>query len=199
MIISSKNEFHSLVTSLRNLLSKNDVSIKTSRVQELLSRCLGYRSANGLLADLPVDIRLTEKVFSSFRGQLKGRHGIDTINASRLLRFLESEHKSYSTVWRCDSKCYPRKISPTENYWYLTEDGWTPWSQMDFTKMRAELNIYKVVHSHFSSFLGEGSYAGSARPIWTADLGSYEFEAEAERLEKKFGDMPENERMFSMP
>lgn len=197
MIISSKNEFHSLVTSLRDLLSENDVSIKTSRVQELLSRSLGYKSANGLLAGLPVDIRLTEKMFSTFRELLKERHNVDTIDASWLLRTLETKHKSYSTVWGSDSKCYPKKLSPTENYWYLTKDGWTPWSQMDFTKMRTELNIYKVVHSHFSPFLGEGSFTGSARPIWTADIGSYEFESEAVKLEKKFGDMPERERMFS--
>jgi len=158
---------------------------------------LGYKSANGLLADLPVDIRLTEKIFSSFREQLKARHSVDTIDTSRLLRLLESKHKSYSTVWGSDSKCYPEKLSPTENYWYLTKDGWTPWSQMDFSKMRTELNIYKVVHAHFSPFLGVGSFTGSARPIWTADIGSDEFESEADKLEKKFGDMPESERMFS--
>tara|TARA_R100000329_G_scaffold39730_1_gene37220 strand:+ start:29 stop:406 length:378 start_codon:yes stop_codon:yes gene_type:complete len=120
---------------------------------------------------------------------------------SKLLGYFGSWNQSIKVTQLVggDSKCYPPRISPTENYWYLTESGWAPCSQMDFTKMRAELNIYKVVHSHFSSFLGEGSYVGSARPIWTADLGSYEFEAEAERLEKKFGDMPENKRMFSMP
>ncbi len=198
MIISSKNQFHSLVTSLRDLLSKKDVSIKTSRVQELFSRSLGYKSANGLLANLPVDIRLTEKIFSSFREQLKERHCVDTIDTSWLLRHLESQHKNYSAVWGSDSKCYPKKLLPTENYWYLTKDGWIPWSKMDFSRMRAELNIYKVVHSHFSPFLGEGSFTGSARPIWTADIASCDFQSDAHKLEKKFGDMPESERMFSM-
>lgn len=197
MIISSKNEFNSLVTSLQDLLSCHGVSIKTSRAQELLSRSLSYKSANGLLSALPVDIRLTEKIFSTFRRQLKERHNVDTIDTSWLLRSLETKHRSYSTGWGSDSECYPENISPTENYWYLTKDGWTPWSQMDFTKMKTELNIYKVVHSHFSPFLGEGSFIGSARPIWTADIGSYEFEAEAEKLEKKYGDMPEREHMFS--
>ena len=49
---------------------------------------------------------------------------------------------------------------------------------MDFAKMRVELNIYKVVQSHFAPFLDDDSFTGSVRPIWTADIASDDFESQ---------------------
>ena len=198
MKISSKNEFHSLVSSLRSLLSENEVNIKTSRAQELLSRSLGYKSANGLYASLPVEIDLTHKVFEVFDRILQEKHEASDTSGAVILRELESTHRSYSTHWDCDAKCYPTQLSETENYWYLTNGGWLPWKDMDFAKMRVELNIYKVVHSNFGSFLDELSFSGSARPIWTADIASNAFEVEAARLEREYGDMPDKDLMFAV-
>ncbi|WP_431025638.1 hypothetical protein [Halomonas sp. H5] len=197
MKVSCKNEFHSLVSSLCSLLSEHGTLIKTSRAQELLSRAFGYKSANGLLADLPVNLRVTEKVVSRLGDLLKERHGINSIDTSWLLRALERGHMSYSTHYGCDKDCYPAKLPDHTNYWYLTQDGWVPWSQMNFTKMRVELNIYKVVSAFSVPFFGEDSYFCTGRPIWTADIARAEFESEAERLERKYGEMPENSRMYS--
>jgi hypothetical protein len=68
---------------------------------------------------------------------------------------------------------------------------------MDFAKMRVELNIYKVVQSHFAPFLDDDSFTGSVRPIWTADIASDDFESQATKLEKDFGEMPDKAQMFS--
>ncbi|WP_305965623.1 hypothetical protein [Marinobacter salsuginis] len=198
MKISSKNEFHTLVSSLRSLLSENGVNIKTSRAQELLSRSLGYKSANGLYASLPVEIDLTHKVFEVFDWILQEKHEASDTSGAVILRELESTHRSYSTRWGSDAKCYPTQLSETENYWYLTNDGWLPWKDMDFARMRVELNIYKVVHSNFGPFLDEHSFSGSARPIWTADIASTAFEVEAARLEREYGDMPNKDLMFAV-
>ena len=178
MKISSKREFHAVVGSLRSLLADDGVSIKTTRTQELLSQSLGYKSANGLLASLPVDIELNDAVFRNFDDRLRSNHAVLSVDAASLLRSLEAAHRSYSTVWNSDSRCYPQKLSKNENYWYLTEHGWIPWSQMDFAKMRVELNIYKVVQSHFAPFLDDDSFTGSVRPIWTADIASDDFESQ---------------------
>jgi hypothetical protein len=198
MKIASKNEFHSLVNSLQSLLDEKRVSIKTSRAQELLARSLGHKSANGLYAVLPLDISLTEAISDTFGKMLKEKHSIDSIDSWSLLCSLENKHKSSSTTWNSDDKCYPKQIPPNENLWYLTKDGWISWSQVDFTKMRVELNIYKVVQSSFLPFLDECTFTGSARPIWTAESGSLEFELEADKLEKVYGRMPKNERMFTV-
>ena len=197
MKISAKKEFHSLVSSLRSLLANEGVEIKTSRAQELLSRSLGYNSANGLFASLPVDITLTDEVFRAFDRLVRGKHSVVGVDAASILQSLERAHRSYSTVWKSDIRCYPKELSENENYWYLTEHGWVPWSQVDFTKMKVELNIYKVVHSHFGPFLDGHSSSGSARPIWTADIASNSFEHEAAKLEREFGDMPDKNLMFA--
>ena len=123
MKISSKREFHSVVGSLRSLLADEGVAIKTTRTQELLSQSLGYKSANGLLASLPVDIELNDAVFRNFDDRLSSNHAVSSVD----------------------------------------------------------------------------SFTGSARPIWTADIASDEFENHATKLEKEFGEMPDKEQMFSRP
>lgn len=199
MKISSKKEFHSLVGSLSSLLEDEGVVIKTSRAQELLSRSLGYKSVNGLFASLPVDVKLTDDVLQSFDQLVRQKHGALNVDPASVLQSLEAAHRSYSTVWNSDARCYPKELSGNENYWYLTEHGWIPWSQMDFSRMKVELNIYKVVQSHFGPFLDEYSFSGSARPIWTADIASNEFELQAAKLEQEFGEMPDKNKMFSQP
>lgn len=78
---------------------------------------------------------------------LAQNHNITNVDSYSLLRELEYKHQSYSTVRGSDHKCYPSEISENENYWYLTESGWLPWYGIDFSKMRVELNIYRVVHA----------------------------------------------------
>lgn len=190
MKISSKQEFHSLVKTLKLDLTHNESAVKTSRLQELFAQSLGYKSANGLYSDLPKDFILTEEQGAVLSALLAKNHNMKNIDGYTLLKRLENEHKSYSTRWRSDQKCYPSQISKNENYWYLTKDGWLSWDKMDFSKMRVELNIYKVVHAS-SNFLG-----GFAKPIWTADIGGYEFGLEAGRLESKFGEWPCQEIMY---
>lgn len=198
MKISSTKEFHSVVSSFKSLLERRSVSIKTTRAQELLAETLGFKSANGLIASVPLDVTLTETMYATLRLLLKERHQVNDIDSKWVLDSLEQNHKSYSSAWNSDLRCYPRKISPSENYWYLMNDGWYPWEEMNFEHMAVELNIYKVVHSHFMPFLGSDSFSGTARPIWTADIGSHEFEAEASKLERKFGEMPNHDLMFSI-
>jgi hypothetical protein len=199
MKISSKNEFHSIVKTLCDLLEEEKIPVKTSRAQELLSETLGYKSANGLLAALPIDIPLTPEMPNKIGRLLQERHGIrDIPDTKYLLQSLERQHKSYSSTWNSDFGCYPNKISEYENYWYLTKEGWIPWIEMDFSKMRVELNIYKVIRSHFAPFLDDDTFTGSARSIWEPDIGTHEFQCDAERLLKKYGDMPERDLMFSL-
>lgn len=198
MKISSTKEFHSIVSSFKSLLERRNVSIKTTRAQELLAETLGFKSANGLIASTPLDLTLTETMYDTLRHLLTERHQVNDVNSKQVLDSLEQNHKSYSTTWNSDSRCYPRNISESENYWYLMNDGWHSWKEMDFEHMAVELNIYKVVHSYFMPFLGNDSFSGTARPIWTADIGSHEFENEARKLERKFGEMPDHERMFSI-
>lgn len=190
MKISSKQEFHSLVSSLKSSLSDMNVPVKTSRAQELLAQSLGYKSANGLYSDLPKEFVLTEEKGDLLSALIARNHKGMDINGLALLRGLERKHQSYSSVWNCDDKCYPTELSEGENYCYLTQNGWLPWDQMDFSKMRVELNIYKVIRAYTHAF------GGSARPIWTADIGSYEFELEAERLKRKFGEWPDRTIMY---
>lgn len=195
--ISSKKEFHSLVHTLQCLLADDNVPIKTTRAQELLSRSLGFKSSNGLLASLPTEIDLTDKSFDVFEWILQEKHQADHLSGESVLRHLERDHKSYSTTWGSDAHCYPRKLDKNENYWYLTHDGWIQWRDMDFGKMKVELNIYKVVQSSYSPFLGEGTPFGSARPIWAAMIASDTFEAQAAKLENEHGDMPSRDLMFA--
>jgi len=197
MKISSKKEFHSLVHTLQCLLADDNVPIKTTRAQELLSRSLGFKSSNGLLASLPFEIRLTDKTFNVFEWILQEKHQADHLSGESVLRCLESEHRTHSTTWGGDAHCYPKELAKNENYWYLTHDGWVQWQDIDFSRMKVELNIYKVVYSSFGPFLGEGSYSGSARPIWTAVIASSTFEAQAAKLEKEYGGMPSRDLMFA--
>lgn len=198
MKISCKNEFHSLVSSLRSLLSEAELSIKTSRAQELFSHAFGYKSANGLLANLPIELKITDQVISRLASLLKERHDFDGVDIAWLLRVLERKHVSYSTHYECENDCYPSELPPGTNYWYLTREGWLPWSHMDLKNMRVELNIYKVISAFTSQPLlpGEGAFFRAARPIWTADIASNVFEGEADRLERKYGEMPENNLMY---
>ncbi len=191
MKIVSKQEFNSLASSLKSSLAALNAPVKTSRLQDIFAQSLGYKSANGLLnSGLPKDFVLTEEQGVRLSTLLAQNHNITNVDGYSLLRELESKHQSYSTVRGSDHKCYPSEISENENYWYLTENGWLPWCEMDFSKMRVELNIYRVVHASSHAF------GGSARPIWTADIGSYEFEIEARRLERKFGDWPDKGSMY---
>ncbi|MDN3554698.1 hypothetical protein [Halomonas maura] len=198
MKISCKNEFNSLVSSLCALLREEGVSIRTSRAQKLLAHAFGYTSANGLLGNMPVELKVTTQVISRLSELLKTRHGVDTIAPSWLLRMLERDFMSLSTREGLDKDCYPSKLPDHTNYWYLTDKGWVPWSQMDFTKLRVEVGIYKVVTSYASPPLEEGEmpFICLARPIWTADMARGEFEDEAEKLERKYGEMPETSRMY---
>jgi len=42
--------------------------------------------------------------------------------------------------------------------------------------------------------------SGIIEPLhWTADIASDEFENQATKLEKEFGEMPDKEQMFSRP
>ncbi|MBC52753.1 MAG: hypothetical protein CMQ34_02850 [Gammaproteobacteria bacterium] len=95
-----------------------------------------------------------------------------------------------------NEKYYPKAVSPKENYWYLTESGWIPWKDMDFTQMRVGLNIYMVVYSYFSPFLDPGSFTGSSRPLWTADQTSGDFVHTADKLIREYGAMPEGSNIF---
>lgn len=198
MKIGCKNELHSLVSSLRTLLSDEGVSLKTSRAQELLSETFGYKSANGLLGDVPINLRVTEEAASKLCELLRSRHDANSDDYSYLLKILERRHESYSTIYESDKNCYPAQLPDHTNYWYLTQAGWIPWSQVDFTKTRVELGIYKVVSSFSSGPLipGEGPFLCYARPVWTADIASFEIEIEADRLEREYGEMPEKSRMF---
>ena len=148
MKISSIPEFHSLVRTLRTTLFEASIPVKTSRAQELLAQSLGFKSANGLFAALPLDVNLTDQMCITFQDLLSARHNVKLDHAPGLLRYVEREHKSISTTWGSDKACYPKKLLPNENFWYLTDDGWIPWSNMDFNKMRVELNIYKLSLIH---------------------------------------------------
>lgn len=192
MKISSKKEFHSYVASLKSLLLKLDISIKTTRAQELLAKSLGCNSANDLFSKLPVCHTLKKENAICLATVLKQKHQVNSIDAVKLLQSLEGLHESYSTAWGSDYKCYPKEIAENENYWYLTREGWMPWQKVDFSKMKVELNIFKVVHSAIHSM------GGSARPIWDSSIASSEFECEFNKLEKKYGDMPDNKIMFSI-
>ena len=115
------------------------------------------------------------------RKLLKARHGVDSVDTAELLRYLESKRTTYSICDGADNGCYPTKLPKNTNYWYLTDDGWVPWSVMEFTKRRAELGVYKVVTSYSSGPLAEKepSFLNFARPIWSAYLSTPELEAEA--------------------
>jgi hypothetical protein len=192
MKISSKKEFHSYVSSLQSLLLEENVPIKTSKVAELLAKTLGYNSANGLYSKLPICHTLELVNFTKFTNRLIEHHNVYSINAAILLNLLETQHESYSTAWESDHKCYPKQLTKNENYWYLTCEGWLPWQRMDFSKMKVELNIFKVVHSSTHAM------GGSARPIWDSSIASPEFEKESVKLEKKFGDMPDSKTLLSI-
>lgn len=93
-------------------------------------------------------------------------------------------------------KCYPKKLSKNEMYWYLTPQGWMPWQLMDFSRMQVGVNIYMVVHSYFTPFLDPGSFFGSTRPVWTADNSENEFVLAAEKLIVQYGPMPNDPAIF---
>ncbi len=192
MKISSKKEFHSLVSSLKSLLSGSDIQIKTSRAQELLAKAIGYNSANDLYSKLPICHTLKLVDFTNLTNRLLEHHNVNSIDAAWLLKSLEAQHESYSTAWSSDYKCYPKHVTRNENYWYLTREGWLPWQKVDFSKMKVELNIFKVVHSSTHAM------GGSARPIWDSSIASDEFECESHQLEKKYGEMPDNKILFSI-
>lgn len=187
-----------MVSYLCSLLSENGTPVSTSRAQELISRAFGYKSANGLRGEMPIDLRVKEAVVGRLRDLLKTRHGIDSVDASWLLRMLQRDFMSLSTREGLDKDCYPAKLPDCTNYWYLTDQGWVPWSRMDFAKLRVELGIYKVVTSYVGHPLGEGEmpFICFARPIWTADMARRAFEDEAEKMERKYGEMPESSRMY---
>lgn len=190
MKLSSKNELHSIVETLHKALKDEDLFIKKTRLQEIFAKSFEYKSYNGLISSLPIDISITEKNENNFASLLKENHSFDNSAKRQFLAYVEQTHESYSTYWNSDSQCYPKSISKNENYWYLTKEGWKPWSEMDFKAMRVELNIYEVVHSS-SNFLG-----GSARSIWDACIASHEFELEADRLIKQYGQMPAQDILY---
>lgn len=169
MKISSKKEFHSFVNTLSSLLLDAGVSIKSSRAQELLAYALAGKSANGLYSMLPKKFNLTDDSFTRFDEHFsKKKFATDDTSKSFTLLTLDKEHRSCSSFWGNDSNCYPTKLSNSENYWYLTNEGWLPWKEMDFEEMKVELNIYKVVHSSFRPFLDETTYTGITKALWTA-------------------------------
>lgn len=198
MKISSKKEFNSLVTSIKSTLSKDGHLIKTTRMRELFAKSLGCKSANGLLATFPTDIKITTRMGGDLSNLLKELHDIENVDGLSLLTHLEREHISYSTYWKSDSNCYPKSKSPNEEYWYLTKNGWLSWGDIDFNRMKVELNIFKVVRSsaYYLSDSEGGFGSVSSRPIWDASVASYEFEVEAEKLEQQYGDMPNSDALL---
>ena len=192
MIISSKKELHSLVADLKESLSSTppQVSIKTSRLRENFAQSLGYKSFNGLIGALPIEIRVTPGHDENFRSLIKQRHQVELPAIFNPLQALTQKNQSYSTHWNSDARCYPKELSANENYWYLTRDGWKPWKEIDFDEMRAELNIYEIVHA-YSTGLG-----GAARSVWDASIASEEFEREAKNLKQQFGNMPDSSILY---
>lgn len=196
MKISSKIEFHSIVTKLRSLLECEGIRLKTTSAQEVLARSIGFKSANGLYAALPKDVALDEAACQEFSRILAECHGkeLSFEEVASLLDTLVEDYTSYSTTWNGDENCYPSSISADQNFWYLTEGGWIHWKNMDFKKMKVELNIYAVVSSgvrHPDSFFVPGAHY-----VWSPILGTDVFETQGRRLMKQYGQFPDSNRLF---
>lgn len=195
MKISSTQEFNAIISTFCERLKDHDHAVKTSRAKELFALSLGYKSANGLIASIPVEVTFADEHIDEMRSLLKVRHDIN-VDVTRLIELVEDSRKSYLNQWSSDRDCYPSELKANEIYWYLTKDGWIPWSLMDFSSMKVELNIYKVVHAHSMSWFGDDASVGFADQIWTATHSTREFKRDAYKLEDKYGSMPDNEILY---
>ncbi|UYM16318.1 hypothetical protein [Endozoicomonas euniceicola] len=200
MKISTKREAHSLVASLKSYLLDHECKVTTCRLKEHFSHALGYKSFNGLLAVIPVEINLDEDTDRKFDDLIAATHGYCELapDGFRALRNLEvTDQGAYSDMWPIDPRSlFPEKIKDNEMLWYLTQQGWLRWDEIkDIRKMKTGLNVYEVMHSHRSHFFG--AVTGMTRSIWDAVTERYGFELEADKLADKYGDRPDTGEWFS--
>ncbi|MBY7898707.1 hypothetical protein KW478_19625 [Vibrio fluvialis] len=192
MKIGIKSELHSVVSSLKSNLALSEIPVKTTKLQEVFANALGYKTFNGLLHALPIEIGITDAVDSKFEKLLKEKFNLSEHQSMqhKWLHQLDDKHETYSSHYSSDKSCYPTSLRDGENYWYLMEDGWKQWSEMDFSTMKVELNIFEVAVSQLWGD-PEKSFGGhSCRPIWDASIASFEFENKAERLIRQYGHTP---------
>lgn len=89
MIILTSQEFNSLTKIAQKALNKFKYSVKTSRLQEVIAHSSGYKSANGLLHDLPCFLTFKDLNRKSFENALLEKHNVMIPDFSKLLNLMD--------------------------------------------------------------------------------------------------------------
>ncbi|OCH05842.1 hypothetical protein [Aliivibrio fischeri] len=190
MLIKNKSDFHQFVNSVKIILSSNDISIKTKKLEELLSKSYGFQSSNGLHASIPCNLELTEDAQHTFFKLLQTNHP-DTRNLkSNPLAQLVDHLDSYSVEYKSDEICFPKYQKDNETYWYLMKKGWISSKDVEVNNLIPGINVFKVVLDVCGSNEPNSMFFGAQHILWDSYIASYDAEHEMLSLEQLYGELP---------
>ena len=85
MIIVCKNHLNTIATEFQKIILEDGVSIKTTRIKELLAQSQGYKTSNGLIHDLPIIFKNNSAVQQIITDTFLSRHQVNNANIKQCL------------------------------------------------------------------------------------------------------------------
>lgn len=85
MKIVSSQEFNHVINTFSELMKQENVSIKSSRIRELLAESQGDKTSNGLLSRLPLTFKTDKNVVDIISCNLKEKFQYENVNVSEML------------------------------------------------------------------------------------------------------------------
>lgn len=85
MKVISSQEFNTVVNIFNSLIKQSNVSIKSSRIRELLAESQGDKTSNGLLSRLPLTFKTDKNVADIINRNLKEKFQYENVNVSEIL------------------------------------------------------------------------------------------------------------------
>lgn len=188
MKINSKPDFHSLVSNIKHFLLSQKIQVKTTRLQELFAKSLGFNSANGLLASIPCDFNFNQDFFDDFNTNLRETH-------NSVLKDQKSFLNIFNDLSLSNMNEFSEQIQPVDkfNIWYLTESGWINKKRAVLSDLKIGVNVYAVVESGVKPYPSYEGYTSGAYYLWDSSACDEDFDRKADELIKKFGNFPDSE------
>lgn len=186
---SNKKDVCDFISNLQEKLRFHGAQKKTSILKEIFAQAALGCSCNGLLSKLPVKIDITREVSEKFNHSINKLDQRKIPTKSHPLMLTARQVQTYNTIHRSDGPCYPEQLDGSTNYWYLMQDGWKEWKDMDFTKSACEMDIYRVAVEHIRAPNALG-FGNTTRCIWDSTISTWENELQEDKLMKKYGSLP---------